>query len=136
MTAPDAPIMGTVGSGFDAASIKHPGQRAEDRGAQVKSQEIAAAVERLHLPADDPEEPHVAQQVPGIGVQESRRQQFPDAEMMKDAIRRRGEVRLMKVVMPRLISCSSRKTATLIPMIDLQTGETPLNQPDPPVSPR
>ena len=35
-----------------------------------------------------------------------------------------------------LISCSSRKTATLIAMMDLQTGETPLNQPDPPVSPR
>ena len=54
--------------GLDAAVDQNPCQRTDDGRAQVKGQEIATAVERLHLASDDPEEQHVAQQVPRPGV--------------------------------------------------------------------
>ena len=40
-----------------------PDQRAEDSRAEIEGEKVAAAVEGLHLARNDPEEPHVHDQV-------------------------------------------------------------------------
>ena len=67
---------------------QRPAEGADPRRQEIEGEEVAAAVERLHLAADQPEEPHVAQDVKNAGVQERGRPELPDPAVLEDALGR------------------------------------------------
>ena len=50
-------------AGPESAARRGPSQRADSAREQVEGQKVAGAVERLHLPAHQPEEPHITKDV-------------------------------------------------------------------------
>ena len=81
----------------DAASSRTQPSVLIDRRAQVEGQEVPAAVERLHLAADDPEEQHVPEEVPGspwrkVAVSSSQSRKWPERVLGRSGEELAGEV--------------------------------------------
>src|SRR5271165_5611597 len=70
---------------------QYPSEGAGPGRQEVKGEEIATAVKRFHLAADQPEEPHVPQDVQNAGMQECGRPELPDPAVLKNSLGRRLE---------------------------------------------
>ena len=68
--------------------MTRPSKGADSCRQEIESQEVTAPVERLHLAADQPEEPHVAEDVKDAGVKERGRPELPDPAVLEDAFGR------------------------------------------------